>query len=159
MPTRSSPVARKLIMKMPSFLIPACGVAVLVSACAAPPPVDDAPQVRQGVIEQISSTEIQSSHHTGVGAVVGGVSGLALGSLVGRGSGRDVARVLGVVGGVVAGNELQKQYERPLQGQQIIVRTDSGVLLSVTQPTNASLRPLQRVYVQGVGENTRVIAQ
>jgi outer membrane lipoprotein SlyB len=113
--------------------------------------------VRQGTIEQITATSLQSSHHGGVGAVVGGVVGLGMGSLIGSGTGRDVAEVLGVVGGAVAGNEVQKKYERPLPGQHIIVRISNGVLVSVTQPITLPLSQGQRVYIEGNGEAARVI--
>jgi outer membrane lipoprotein SlyB len=131
-------------------------VAVL-SACAATGPQPGEIEIRQGVIEQISATTIQSNHHQGVGAVVGGVAGLGLGSLIGGGTGRDVAMVLGAVGGAVAGNEVQKRHDQPVPAQQVIVRAASGVLMSVTQPVNAALRVGQRVYVEGSGENARVV--
>jgi len=116
-------------------------------------------EIRGGVIEQLESIQIQSNHHRGVGAVVGGLSGLGLGSLIGGGSGRDVAMVLGAIGGAVAGNEVQKKYDTPQPGQQIIVRTASGVLISVTQPVEPGLRIGERVYIEGNGENARVRPQ
>ena len=115
--------------------------------------------IRSGVIEQIKSVEIESSHHKGVGAVVGGIAGLGLGSLIGGGTGRDVAMVLGAVGGAVAGNDVQKKYDAPKPGQQIIVRTTSGVLVSVTQHPNPGLRVGEKVYIEGNGENALVVAQ
>ena len=44
-------------------------------------------------------------------------------------------------------------------GQQIIVRTTSGVLVSVTQPTNPNLNQGQRVYIEGSGEDARVVVR
>lgn len=137
--------------------IGALGMAVAITACAAPGAPNDAFEVRQGIIEQITDTQIQSPHHAGIGAVIGGVSGLGIGSLIGRGSGRDVARVLGAVGGAIGGNELQKNYDRPLPGQHIIVRTDAGVLVSVTQAVDTRLHAQQRVYLEGNGEGAHVI--
>jgi len=115
--------------------------------------------IRSGVIEQIQNVQIDSNHHRGVGAVVGGLSGLGIGSLIGAGTGRDVAMVLGAVGGAVAGNEVQKKYDAPKPGQKIIVRTMGGVLISVTQPTDPGLRTSQKVYIEGNGENARVRQQ
>ena len=40
---------------------------------------------------------------------------------------------------------------------QIIVRTTNGVLVSVTQPVNPALRQGQKVYVEGSGEDARVV--
>ncbi|RZL88884.1 MAG: glycine zipper 2TM domain-containing protein [Variovorax sp.] len=134
-------------------------LALALAACAAPGSQPGAMAVRQGVIEQITPTQLQSSHHAGIGAVVGGVAGLGLGSLIGGGTGRDVAMVLGTVGGALAGNEVQKRYDQPVAGQQIIVRTGSGVLVSVTQPVSPGLRVGQRVYIEGSGEGARVLPQ
>jgi outer membrane lipoprotein SlyB len=134
-------------------------MALAVAACAAPVASPDQMKIRQGVIEQINSTTIQSNHHMGVGAVVGGIAGLGLGSLIGAGTGRDVAMVAGTIGGVLAGQEAQRRFDNPVAGQQIFVRTDSGVLVEITQPTDLSLRVGQRVFVQGNGDAARVIAQ
>ena len=114
-------------------------------------------EIRSGVIEQITDVQMASTHHRGIGAVVGGVAGLGLGSLIGAGTGRDVAMVLGAVGGALTGNEIQKKRDQPEQGQQIIVRVTSGVLVMVTQPVNPSLRPGQPVYIEGNGDGARVI--
>ena len=126
-------------------------------ACA--PTGSNAPmEIRSGVIEQINSAQIKSSHETGVGAVVGGLGGLGIGALIGAGTGKTVAMVLGAIGGAVAGNEIQKHYDKPVEGQQIFVRTSGGVLVSVTQPTS-NLRVGQKVYIEGSGTEARVIPQ
>jgi outer membrane lipoprotein SlyB len=44
-------------------------------------------------------------------------------------------------------------------GQQIIVRTGNGVLVSITQPENPGLRTGQRVYIEGNGDGARVVPQ
>jgi len=131
--------------------------ALLLTACAVPGQQPGEMEIRSGVIEQISFVELQSSHHQGVGAVVGGLAGLGIGSLIGGGTGRDVAMVVGTIGGAIAGNQIQKRYDQPVQGQQIIVRTSYGVLVSVTQPMNASLFQGQRVFIEGSGEGARVV--
>lgn len=115
-------------------------------------------EIRQGTIEQITEISLPSNHHRGIGAIVGGLGGLGIGSLIGGGTGRDVAMVAGTLGGALLGNDLQKRYDQPLPGQQIIVRVKSGVLVQVTQPADASLRPGQRVYIDGNGEGARVVA-
>jgi len=134
-------------------------LALTLAACAAPGPQPGEMEIRRGVIEQITSVQIESNQHQGVGAVVGGLAGLGIGSLIGGGTGRDVAMVLGTVGGAVVGNEVQKKHDRPVLGQQIIVRTTSGVLVSITQPASASLRVGQRVYIEGSGDGARVVPQ
>lgn len=132
---------------------------VMLGACAATGPQSGAVEIRSGVIEQITETQLETNHHPGVGAVVGGVAGLGLGSLFGGGSGRDVAMVLGTVGGALAGNEVQKKYEKPVPAQQIIVRMTNGVLVSVTQPTDPNLSMGQKVYIEGNGEAARIVPQ
>jgi outer membrane lipoprotein SlyB len=136
------------------------GFFVLLSGCASMGGAQPGEmEIRSGVIEQIQNVQIQSNHHRGVGAVVGGLGGLGIGSLIGNGTGRDVAMVLGAIGGAVAGNEVQKKYDAPKPGQSIIVRTNSGVLVSVTQPTDPELFTGERVYIEGSGENARVRPQ
>lgn len=142
--------------KFTSYLS-ALALAVMLTACATPGQQPGEIEIRTGIIEQINVVQLQSNHHAGVGAVVGGVAGLGLGSLIGAGTGRDVAMVLGTVGGAFAGNEIQKKYDQPVPGQQIIVRATNGVLISVTQPTNPNLFKGQRVYVEGNGDGARVV--
>jgi outer membrane lipoprotein SlyB len=132
-------------------------VALFLSACASGGGPYGEREVRSGVIEQITPVQITSSQGVGVGAVVGGVVGFGVGSLIGKGSGRDVARVLGTVGGAYAGHKVQQQYATPVQGQQIVVRTDTGVLVTVTQPVNPSLAVGQNVRIEGSGEDARVV--
>ena len=55
--------------------------------------------------------------------MLGGLAGVGIGSLIGGGTGRDVAMVVGAIGGAVAGSQVAKRYDRPIQGQQIFVRT------------------------------------
>jgi len=142
-----------------SAYISAVALALTLTACATPGGQTGEVEIRSGVIEQITPVEIQSDQHTGVGAVVGGLAGLGIGSLIGGGTGRDVAMVVGTIGGAVVGNKVQQRYNQPVAGQQIIVRTSKGVLVSVTQPTNASLRVGQKVFIEGGGEDARVVVR
>jgi len=137
------------------------GAALLVlvlGACAAPPPAPPV-EIRSGVIEQILPAQISSNQHQGVGAVIGGLAGVGIGSLIGAGTGRDVAMVAGALGGALIGNEVQKKNEQPVEAQQIVVRTGSGVLVVVTQPLGAPLFVGQKVFIQGSGEGARVTPQ
>ena len=131
----------------------------MLFACAPVGTQTGATEIRSGTVEQITEVQIKSNHHKGIGAVVGGVAGLGLGSLIGSGTGHDVAMVVGAVGGAVAGHEVQKHYDKPVDGQQIIVRTTSGVLVSVTQPGSSGLSKGQRVYIEGSGEAAHVRPQ
>jgi len=146
-------------MQRIASLFAALAVTLLVSACATPGPQPGAVEIQRGVIEQISATQISTNHHQGLGAVVGGLAGLGIGSLIGGGTGRDVAMVAGAIGGAVIGNEVQKKKDQPIAGQQIIVRLSNGVLVQITQPVGPALRVGQRVYIEGSGENARVIPE
>ncbi|HEX6944825.1 MAG TPA: glycine zipper 2TM domain-containing protein [Casimicrobiaceae bacterium] len=133
------------------------GLAVLL--WTAPVAAQGEVEIRQGTIEQITPTTIQSNHHRGLGAVVGGLGGLGIGSLIGGGTGRDVAMVVGTLGGALLGNEVQRRNDQPVPAQQLIVRLRNGVLVAVTQPIEGDLRVGQRVYVEGAGEGARVRPQ
>jgi outer membrane lipoprotein SlyB len=134
-------------------------LAISLTACAAPGVQPGEMEIRSGVIEQITPTQITSNHHTGLGAVAGGAIGIGIGSLIGAGTGRDVAMVAGAIGGALAGNEIQKKADQPIAGQAIIVRLNTGVLVSVTQPVNPGLRYGQRVYIEGNGEGAGFVQQ
>ena len=147
-----------MFQKSTSYLA-ALVFALALTACATPGNQPGEVEIRSGVIEQITPVQIQSNQHTGVGAVVGGLAGLGIGSLIGGGTGRDVAMVLGTVGGAFAGHKVQERYNQPVAGQQIIVRTSKGVLVSVTQPANPGLSVGQKVFIEGSGEDARVIVR
>ena len=108
-------------------------VALAVAAASAQKPGEV--EIRQGVIEQITNTQIAGNHHRGVGAVVGGLAGLGIGSLIGSPTGPDVAMVVGTIGGALAGNEVQKKHDQPLPAQHTVVRVKSGVLVSSWSPS------------------------
>jgi outer membrane lipoprotein SlyB len=141
-----------------SFVV-AVLAALLAIGCATPAPDYQAEEIRQGTIEQISPVNLTNNHNQGLGAVLGGAAGLGLGSLIGSGTGRDVAMIAGAIGGAIVGNEVQRNNAQPIPGEQIIVRTRNGVLVAITQPVGPQLRIGQRVYIQGSGENARVIPQ
>ncbi len=65
--------------------------------------------------------------------------------------------VLGTIGGAYAGHKVQQRYKDPVQGQQVVVRTTTGVLVTVTQPANPNLAVGQNVAIEGNGEDARVV--
>ncbi len=146
------------MFKKISAYVSALALALTLTACATPGQTGEV-EIRSGVIEQITPVQIQSNHQAGVGAVVGGLAGLGIGSLIGGGTGRDVAMVVGTIGGAFVGNKVQERYNQPVEGQQIIVRTSNGVLVSITQPANANLKVGQKVFIEGGGEDARVVVR
>ena len=147
-----------MLNRIPSLVI-AFLAALVAAGCAAPAPDYSEPEIRQGTIEQITPVNIANNHGQGLGAILGGAAGVGLGSLIGAGTGRDVAMIAGAIGGALVGNEVQRNNAQPIPGEQIIVRTRNGVLVAITQPVGPPLQVGQRVYLQGSGENTRVIPQ
>ena len=138
----------------PFFAVTLALIIAWVAGCAAQPQAPE--EIRQGVIQQITPVSIPTDHHEGLGAIVGGIAGAGLGSLFGGGTGRDVAIAAGAIGGALAGGEVAKQHAQPIQGQQLIVRLSSGVLVVVTQPVNPVLATGTPVYIQGSGQTARV---
>ncbi|MNL32338.1 hypothetical protein D3C87_1541830 [compost metagenome] len=68
--------------------------------------------------------------------------------------------VAGALAGAVGGNYAEKKkYDQPVAAQQVIVRVKSGVLVSVTQPINPALSKGMNVYIEGSGNNARVLPQ
>ena len=135
----------------------ALGLAACASSGGSTAPVGEA-EIRTGVIEQITLTEVKSNHDQGLGAVLGGLAGAGIGSLIGAGTGRDIAIAAGAIAGAVGGNIAQQKYfDRPQPAQQIYVRLSSGVIVAVTQPVNPVLFTGQRVYVEGYGIDARVL--
>lgn len=127
-----------------------------LTACATPGS-DYPPEIRQGRIEQITPVQLEHSNQLGVGAILGGAAGAGIGSLIGGGTGRDVAIAVGAIAGAVGGQYAQNRYESRREGQQIVVRLTSGVLVVVTQETNPALRVGQNVYVEGAGANAKIV--
>lgn len=136
---------------------------LLISACAAVGSNNGGAgetEIRSGKIEQITPTQMQTNHDSGVGAILGGLAGVGIGSLIGSGTGRDVAMVAGALAGAAGGNYAEKKrYDQPKDAQQIIVRVRSGVLVSVTQPINPVLSKGMNVYIEGTGNDARVVPQ
>jgi outer membrane lipoprotein SlyB len=145
------------MIKTTSGLVAALIVACAAGGCAAPVEVPVDQVIRQGVVEQVTEVPLQSPGHVGLGAVIGGLSGLGMGSLLGGGSGRDVAMVLGAIGGGLIGHQIEADRTPPLDGQEVIVRMNSGVLISVVQPFVPGLYEGRGVYVEGSGQMARVL--
>ncbi len=134
----------------------ACGSTggAMMGGSAPPPPLE----IRTGVIEQITETQVKSTHDQGLGAIVGGIAGAGIGSLIGAGTGRDVAIAAGAIAGALGGNVAQNRYfDKPQAAQQLVVRLNSGVLVVVTQPPSPALARGMRVYVEGQGHEARVV--
>ncbi|MBK5354694.1 glycine zipper 2TM domain-containing protein [Pseudomonas sp. TH41] len=146
--------ASRLIITLTSLVLTACAAVGTSSGGAGET------EIRSGRIEQIVLTQMQTNHDSGVGAILGGLAGVGIGSLIGHGTGRDVAMVAGALAGAAGGNYAEKKkYDQPQEAQQIIVRVRNGVLVSVTQPINPALNKGMNVYIEGTGNDARVVPQ
>lgn len=119
-----------------------------------------AQSVNYGVVQSVRVVHIEDDSNTGaaLGTVGGGVAGGVLGSLIGGGKGRTLATVAGAALGAGAGYAGGKAMSGQ-QGYEIQVRLDSGDIIVVTQGTDISFTPGQRVKVLSGGGTTRVVPQ
>jgi len=95
-------------------------LADLLKAYAAQGHQSEVIEIWMGVIEQITSVDLPSSHHASVGEIKG------FGGLVDVGTERGVSMALDTLGGAFASNEIQKKHDQPIPGQEFIVHLSSG---------------------------------
>jgi len=112
--------------------------------------------VKYGTIESIRTVEIEGTR-SGVGAVAGGAAGGALGSAVGKGSGRTIATVVGAIAGGIAGHTTEEKLTEK-QGIEILVKLDTGDLVSVVQEADVDFKIGDRVRVLTGSDGTTRVA-
>ena len=108
--------------------------------------------VAYGTIESVRPARLNEDH-----APVGTVAGAAVGGLlnsIGHGGGRGVATILGAVGGGFAGNAIEHNATAQ-NGEEIVVRLDSGATIAVVQGSQGFERG-QRVRVLSGSRGSRV---
>jgi outer membrane lipoprotein SlyB len=136
----------------------ALGSALLVGACASPyryETYDDNASVRyyapvaydSGTVERIEVLRY-GSPPVGVGAILGGVTGGILGHQIGSGRGNTAATIAGAVGGALVGNEIERGQRVEGDRYRVVVRLDSGGVLTVEQSNSMPLRVGDRVRVE-----------
>lgn len=108
--------------------------------------------VELGVVETVRPITIQPGP-TGIGAITGAaLGGIAAGSNIGRGTGAVAAGIGGAVLAGAAGNAVEQRITQR-QALEIVVRLDSGQLISVVQDADQQFVPGDRVRVL-VGNNS-----
>ncbi|QGZ56913.1 outer membrane lipoprotein [Paraburkholderia acidiphila] len=111
--------------------------------------------VELGAIESVRSVTIQPGP-SGIGAIAGGaLGGIAAGSNIGRGTGSVAAGIGGAVLGGAAGNAVEQRVTQRT-GLEIVVRLDSGQLISVVQDADQQFVPGDRVRVLFGNNSVRV---
>jgi outer membrane lipoprotein SlyB len=90
-----------------------------------------------------------------VGTIAGAGIGGLLGNSIGHGGGRGVATILGAVGGGLAGNAIERNVTAQ-DGQEIVIRLDSGATIAVVQGGTQGFEAGQRVRVLTGPKGSRV---
>ena len=110
--------------------------------------------VDYGMVQSVREVKIKGDN-----AVVGTVTGAALGGLlgnqIGHGGGRAAATVIGAVGGGFAGNAIERKIDEQ-DGQEIVIRLDSGATIAIVQPGSQSFATGDRVRVLSWPKGSRV---
>jgi outer membrane lipoprotein SlyB len=124
----------------------------LTAACATPGP-DSYSQREVGATESVSYGTVESvrpvkltEDHAPVGTIAGAAVGGLLGNSIGHGNGRGIATVLGAVGGGLAGNAIEKNATAQ-NGEEVVVRLDTGATIAVVQGSPQSFQRGDRVRV------------
>jgi outer membrane lipoprotein SlyB len=113
--------------------------------------------VELGVVDTVRPVTIQPGP-SGIGAITGGaLGGIAAASNIGRGTGSVAAGIGGAVLGGAAGNAVEQRITQR-QGLEIVVRLDSGQLMSVVQDADQQFFPGDRVRVL-LGNNSVRVAR
>ncbi|CAD6527879.1 Outer membrane lipoprotein pcp [Paraburkholderia hiiakae] len=143
--------------------VPSLIASLALSACEAPTSgstftpaqAQQVMVVELGAVEAVRPVTIQPGP-TGIGAITGGaLGGIAAGSNIGRGTGSVAAGIGGAVLGGAAGNAVEQRVTRRA-GLEIVVRLDSGQLMSVVQDADQQFVPGDRVRVLLGNNSVRV---
>jgi outer membrane lipoprotein SlyB len=101
--------------------------------------------VAYGIVESVRPVRLAEDRPI-VGTIAGAAIGGLLGNSIGHGNGRAAATVIGAVGGGIAGNAIERNVSGE-DGQEIVIRLDSGSTIAVVQPGIRGFEPGQRVRV------------
>jgi len=138
--------------------------AALLSGCLAAPKGGSTYEPREhlgvgrahpGVVVQTRLVRLAPDNQViAAGSAIGGAIGGVAGAKIADNSGRIGAFVGSLLGGI-AGAGLAAQQS--VEAHEIIVRMDSGTVLSVVQRDGSPVSAGQPVWVIGTGANTRVV--
>jgi outer membrane lipoprotein SlyB len=127
-------------------------VTVLAGGCATFSPADyDYREARAvqtvvyGTIQSVRPVRLNEDEAP-VGTIAGGAIGGLLGNSIGHGGGRAAATILGAVGGGFLGNSIE-HGSTAQNGEEIVVRLDSGATIAVVQGGPERFEAGQRVRV------------
>ena len=107
-----------------------------------------------GTVQSVRAVKIKGDNAM-VGTVAGAAIGGLLGNQVGHGGGRAAATVIGAVGGGIAGNAIERKIEEQ-DGQEIVIRLDTGATVAIVQPGPHTFAAGDRVRVLTGPKGSRV---
>ena len=110
--------------------------------------------VAYGTVESVRAVRLTEDRPI-VGTVAGAALGGLLGNNVGHGGGRAAATVIGAVGGGIAGNAIERNVTAQ-DGQEVVVRLDSGTTIAVVQGGMRDFEAGERVRVITGSKGARV---
>ena len=110
--------------------------------------------VAYGTVESVRAARLTEDKPI-VGTVAGAALGGLLGNSIGHGGGRAAATVIGAVGGGIAGNAIER-HATAQDGQEIVIRLDSGTTIAVVQGGAQGFETGQRVRVLTGPKGSRV---
>lgn len=137
----------------------AIAILALAAGCASTGPRDYARSearvvqtVAYGTVESVRPVRLAEDR-----LIVGTLAGAAIGGLLGNsiGNGRAAATVIGAVGGGIAGTAIERNVSGE-DGQEIVIRLDSGSTIAVLQPGIQGFERGQRVRVLTGPKGSRV---
>jgi len=136
-------------------------IVAIVAGCASVGPQDYGRSearvvqtVAYGTVEGVRTVRITEDKPI-VGTVAGAALGGLLGNSIGHGGGRAAATVIGAVGGGIAGNAIER-HATAQDGQEIVIRLDSGTTIAVVQGAAQGFETGQRVRVLTGPKGSRV---
>jgi len=88
--------------------------------------------VEYGTVQSVRAVQIKGDKPV-VGTVAGAAIGGLLGNQIGHGGGRAAATVIGAVGGGIAGSAIERKIDEE-DGEEIVIKLDSGTVIAVVQP-------------------------
>jgi outer membrane lipoprotein SlyB len=137
--------------KLACVLLAASALA-LTAGCASSGPQDYSygethvmESVAYGTVESVRAVRL-NQNGAPLGAFAGAAIGGVAGSTLGRGAGGVVATILGAVGGGLAGDAIEHSVTAQ-NGEEIVVRLDSGATIAVVQGGSQSFASGQRARV------------
>jgi outer membrane lipoprotein SlyB len=146
---------------MKTLLLVVLAAALGLTACAGVGPQDYSRSearviqtVAYGTVESVRAVRLTEDKPI-VGTVAGAALGGLLGNSIGHGGGRAAATVIGAVGGGIAGNAIER-HATAQDGQEIVIRLESGAAIAIVQGGTQGFEAGQRVRVLTGPKGSRV---